>query len=118
MQLHISGLHPNLLPVTAVGFELRSPDMPADPSLAPRGILDGHGDAAARLAFVVDMMRDLSRKTDPQAMVANYGRRMREVIPADAHMSLSRRDLAAPAVRITRSSRWEPGVNPWKHKDR
>src|SRR5436190_11130747 len=94
------------------------PPAHADPLFASPGLLDAHGDAAHKLAFVVDMMRDLSRQTDPQEMVANYGRRMRQVIPADGHMSLSRRDLPRPQVRITRSSQWEAGVNPWKQKDR
>lgn len=80
-------------------------------------LLSAHGDTQQKLAFVIDMMRDLSRQTDPQVMVANYGKRMREVIRSDANFSLSRRDLEAPYYRITRSSRWEENINPWKHKD-
>jgi sigma-B regulation protein RsbU (phosphoserine phosphatase) len=64
------------------------------------------------------MMRDLSAQTDPQVMVRNYGQRMRQIIHSDANMSLSRRDLEPPHYRITRSSRWEDPVNPWKAKDR
>ena len=82
-------------------------------------LLDAHGgDREQRLAFVVDMMRDLSRQTDPQLMVAEYGKRMRQIVPSDANFSLSRRDLEAPYFRITRSSRWEDPVNPWKSTDR
>ena len=84
----------------------------------PVGLLAGHGDTDQKLAFVLDMMRDLSLQTDPQIMVANYGLRMRQVVQADASFSLSRRDLEKPYFRITRSSRWEEGVNPWKNKDR
>jgi sigma-B regulation protein RsbU (phosphoserine phosphatase) len=90
--------------------------MPA--TLSSPNLLAAHGDARQKLAFVVDMMKELSRHTDPQRMVAEYGRRMREVIPSDGHFSLSRRDLDAPHFRVTRSSRWEAGVNPWKHQDR
>jgi sigma-B regulation protein RsbU (phosphoserine phosphatase) len=86
--------------------------------LLASGLLDAHGDWRQKLAFVTDMMRDLSRQTDPQEMVANYGERMRKIIPSDGSMSLSRRDLEEPYFRITRSSRWELGVNPWKSADR
>ena len=80
-------------------------------------LLSHHGDWRQRLDFVVDMMRDLSAQTDPQLMVKAYGQRMRQVIHSDANFSLSRRDLEKPFYRITRSSRWEDPVNPWKAKD-
>jgi sigma-B regulation protein RsbU (phosphoserine phosphatase) len=70
-----------------------------------------------RLAFVVDTMRELSRQTDPQAMVRAYGARMRQVIPSDKSLSLSRRELQTPKYRITRSSSWERPVNPWQQRD-
>ena len=70
-----------------------------------------------RLAFVVETMRELSRQTDPQAMVRAYGKRMRQVMPSDKNLSLSRRDLPAPQYRITRSSSWDNSVNPWKQRD-
>src|SRR4051794_22377190 len=95
-----------------------TPDTAPPDVLPASGILAGHGDWQQRLAFVTDMMRDLSRQTDPQAMVANYGQRMRKIIPSDANMSLSRRDLEEPYFRITRSSRWEAGINPWKNPNR
>jgi sigma-B regulation protein RsbU (phosphoserine phosphatase) len=90
-----------------------SPDL-----LLASDLLAAHGTWEQRLAFVVDMMRDVSRQTDPQQMVADYGKRMRQIVSSDANMSLSRRDLDHPLFRITRSSRWEQGPNPWKQKDR
>ena len=69
---------------------------------------------AERLAFVVESMRDLSRQTDPQAMVRTYGDRMRVAMPADGTMSLSRRGLGGRRFRITRSSRFAADVDPWK----
>lgn len=69
---------------------------------------------AERLEFVVESMRDLSRQTDPQEMVRTYGARMREAMPADGTMSLSRRGLSGRKYKITRSSRFEGDVNPWK----
>jgi sigma-B regulation protein RsbU (phosphoserine phosphatase) len=76
------------------------------------------GDWSQRLAYVVDMMRDVSRQTDPQAMVKSYGKRMREIMHADGSMSLSRRELTYPYYRITRSSQWGPDHDPWKSRDK
>jgi sigma-B regulation protein RsbU (phosphoserine phosphatase) len=71
-----------------------------------------------RLTLVVDTMRDISRQTDPQAMVRVYGRRLGQLLPVDRRLSLSRRGLSSPYYRITRSSTWTEEVNPWKEKDR
>ena len=71
-----------------------------------------------RLAFAVETMREMSRQTEPQAMVQAYGRRMRQVMPSDRTLSLSRRDLPAPHYRITRSSTWDGTVNPWQQRER
>ncbi|CAN5496908.1 hypothetical protein BH09PLA1_BH09PLA1_10500 [soil metagenome] len=66
-----------------------------------------------RLKFVMEMMREMSLQTDPQAMVRNYMARVRQVMPVDGFISLSRRGLRRPQVRITRSNRWGMDVNPW-----
>src|SRR5262245_14758236 len=71
-----------------------------------------------QLAYIVAMMREMSLHTDPQEMRIAYNRRMRGMLPVDATLSLSRRDLAFPYFRITRSSRWKEDVNPWKQKER
>jgi len=73
---------------------------------------------AGRLALTVDVMRDLSRARDPQAMYRVYARRMGEIFPTDRQISLSRRGLAAPAVRVTRFNLWPADVNPWTEPDR
>ena len=70
------------------------------------------------MALIVETMREMSRQTDPQAMVRVFGKRSRELLPIDRSVSLSRRDLAPPQYRITRSSTWTSEVNPWKEKDR
>ncbi len=62
------------------------------------------GDWQKRLAVIVETMREISRQTDPQAMVRIYGQRMRQFLPVDGSISLSRRGLTFPAYRITRSS--------------
>jgi sigma-B regulation protein RsbU (phosphoserine phosphatase) len=76
------------------------------------------GDTQQRLALVVDTMRELSRQTDPQAIVRLYNRRMQELIPTDRRISLSRRELTPPRVRVTRFNLWTEEINPWKERDR
>ncbi|HYE20053.1 MAG TPA: PP2C family protein-serine/threonine phosphatase [Tepidisphaeraceae bacterium] len=80
-------------------------------------MLAGIGDAAEQLRFVVETVRELSAQDDPQGMVRYYGTRMRTLLPSDGYLSLSRRELSAPLVRVTRFSGWGE-VNPWKQKDR
>ena len=75
------------------------------------------GDWRQRLAQIVEMMREMSRQTDPQEMVRSYGERVRLLLPSDQRMSLSRRGLTAPKYRITRSATWKKSINPWKEKD-
>src|SRR5262245_29384887 len=67
-----------------------------------------------RMDFIVQTMREMSQQTDPQLMVSTYNKRMRQLIPADGWISLSRRDLHRPKYRITRSHLWGTGHNPWK----
>jgi sigma-B regulation protein RsbU (phosphoserine phosphatase) len=67
-----------------------------------------------RLELIVETMREMSRQTDPQAMVRAYLARMRRILPSDRMVAVSRRGLPAPKYRITRSSLWKEDVNPWK----
>jgi sigma-B regulation protein RsbU (phosphoserine phosphatase) len=76
------------------------------------------GDWQNRLAVIVDTMREISRQTDPQAMVRIYGGRIRQLMPVDRSVSLSRRGLTFPNYRITRSTTWQENINPWKEKER
>ena len=48
------------------------------------------------MAIIVQMMREMSSQTDPQAMVRAYGEHIRTLLPVDGSVSLSRRELAAP----------------------
>jgi sigma-B regulation protein RsbU (phosphoserine phosphatase) len=92
----------------------RTDDMRAFP-----GLLDGaKADWRERLELIVAAMREMSSQTDPQQMRNLYSRRMQQLRPTDRSVSLSRRDLAAPFFRITRSSTWAEDINPWKEKDR
>jgi len=74
--------------------------------------------ASERLDAVVAMMREMSLQTDPQDMVRAYANRMRELIPSDGSIALSRRDMDPPFYRITRFSGWETVINPWTQRDR
>jgi sigma-B regulation protein RsbU (phosphoserine phosphatase) len=71
-----------------------------------------------RLHLIEDLMRDMSRHTDPQEMVRAYAERIQQLLPIGRRISLSRRGLAYPHYRITRSTTWSEDVNPWKEKDR
>ncbi len=84
----------------------------------PPGMFDRAAPWPERLAHIVDTMRALSRQTDPQEMVNTYGERMEGAFDADRMVSLSRRDLARPWYRITRSSTWEEDINPWLERSR
>ena len=73
-----------------------------------------NSDWRPRLEHVVSTMQELSRQTDPQDMVRTYGDRMKTLLPIDRRVSLSRRDLKAPMVRVTRFTGWEEDIDPWK----
>src|SRR5580700_8036798 len=71
-----------------------------------------------QLSLIVETMRDMSRHTDPQEMLRAYAQRIRDLLPIDRRLSLSRRGLKHPQYRITRSTTWAEEINPWKEKDR
>jgi sigma-B regulation protein RsbU (phosphoserine phosphatase) len=72
------------------------------------------------LDLVVEMMRDISRYTDPQQAAMRYARGIREsgFFPADHYLSLSRRGLQYPEYRITRSTTWKENIDPWRDVDK
>jgi sigma-B regulation protein RsbU (phosphoserine phosphatase) len=82
-------------------------------------LLDGTtGEWRERLGLIVSAMREMSVQSDPMEMRNAYSRRMQKLRPTDRSVSLSRRDLAAPRFRITRSTTWGEHINPWKEKER
>src|SRR5947209_1011417 len=84
-----------------------------------KSLLDNtENDWQERLDIVVGMMREMSLQTDPQEMVRAYGEKVRQILPSDRRISLSRRGLTAPQYRITRSTTWPQTVDPWREKDR
>jgi len=75
-------------------------------------------DWKTRLDTIVAMMRDVSRQTDPQAMVRAYSGYMRTLQPMDGFLSVTRRDTEPPFYRIARSTLWDDTINPWKERDK
>ena len=72
----------------------------------------------ARLAVSVEVMRELSRYSDPQEMYAVFARRMAQLFPVSRQLSISRRGLRFPQYRVTRFNLWTDPVNPWKESHR
>ena len=72
-----------------------------------------NSDWTERLAIVEDMVRSISQQTDPQALVRTYGEKLQQLSPVERRISLSRRGLQAPFIRITRSTTWEEEIDPW-----
>lgn len=71
-----------------------------------------------RLGEVIDLLKLTSHASDdPQKSVLAYASRMRKWSTADRIISLSRRDLAPPLVRVTRSTTWTREVDPWRETD-
>lgn len=75
-------------------------------------------DTMERLEAVIDLTKSTSLHTDPEAMVRDYGARVRTLFGAIGIVSLSRRGLTRPWFRITRASAWKEAINPWRHQDR
>lgn len=71
-----------------------------------------------RLSVSVEIMRELSRYTDPQDMYAVFSRRMGQIFPTARQLTLSRRNLDRPDYRVTRFNLWKDAANPWTHLDR
>ena len=71
-----------------------------------------------RLDLIVDMMRDMSRHTDPQAMVRSYAEKIQQLLSVHRRLSISRRGLNAPWFRVTRSTSWTQEINPWTEPER
>ena len=82
-----------------------------------RVIADGD-DWRERLAYIVETMREMSRQTDPQAMVLAYAQRIERIMHRDRMVTLSRRGHAHPECRITRDTENANNLNPWSERDR
>jgi sigma-B regulation protein RsbU (phosphoserine phosphatase) len=70
------------------------------------------------LKIVNDLMRDVSRQTDPHELVRIYSEGVKQLYGTDRLISLSRRGLEAPWYRVTRDSRQTEQIDPWKQRDK
>lgn len=72
----------------------------------------------SRLTASVELMRELSRSSDPQEMYQLFARRMDDLFPVTRRLTISRRGLHYPEYRITRCTLWKESVDPWKETHR
>lgn len=75
-------------------------------------------DRESRLRAVVEMMREVSLQNDPIELVNVYGRRMAEFVKSAGFISISRRGLKFPEVRVTRAHNWKQIIDPWADKQK
>ena len=64
-------------------------------------------DAEARLRYVTDMMREVSRQRTPADLVNVYGEHMRRMLPLDRLLTISRRGEPPGRWRITRDRHFD-----------
>jgi phosphoserine phosphatase RsbU/P len=72
----------------------------------------------ARLAISSDFMRELSRYSDPLTLYSVFTRRMNQLFPTDKQLTLSRRGVDRPNVRVTRFNGWTDTPNPFTQWDK
>jgi phosphoserine phosphatase RsbU/P len=75
-------------------------------------------DWQGELEIVSELMRSVSRQTDPQELVRIYAEVVQRLYGSDRLVSASRRGLEAPWYRITRDSRQSDPIDPWRQRDR
>lgn len=72
----------------------------------------------ARQAVAVELMRELSRYSDPGELSRVFARRMNQLYPTARQITLSRRGLSLPQVRVTRFSGWADPPDPFREPDK
>jgi phosphoserine phosphatase RsbU/P len=72
----------------------------------------------ARQTVAVELMRELSRYSDPGELSRVFARRMGQLYPTDRQVSISRRGLSLPDVRVTRFSGWSQPPDPYREADK
>ena len=72
----------------------------------------------AKLAISVDVMRELSRTSDPDEMFRVFSHRMNQVYPTNRQITITRRGLNEPEFRILRSNIWKERIDPYREPHR
>src|SRR5438132_13029621 len=68
---------------------------------------------SSRLQHIDALVRELSVQDDPERLIRVLSGHPEQLWPRDGLVTVPRRDLAAPASRITRSWLWPQLVRPW-----
>ena len=68
--------------------------------------------ARGRLAVSVELMRELSRYSDPEELSRVFARRLNQLYPTSRQLTVSRRGLDEPWYRVTRYNLWPQAANP------
>lgn len=72
----------------------------------------------ARLAVAVELMRELSRYSDPGELSSVFAKRMNQLYPTSRQITLSRRGVEPPKFRITRYNRWTTEIDPYREQQK
>src|SRR5262249_9111849 len=75
--------------------------------------LGGNGHTPSRLRRIDDLVMEMSAQDDAERLVGVFARQGAFLVHRDGFLSVSRRDLAAPYYRLTRSWRWSESANPF-----
>jgi phosphoserine phosphatase RsbU/P len=81
-------------------------------------MLKGRRPWREELEIIDRTMKAISGIADPEELVTVYWESIGELLPITDYLAVSRRDLAWPEFRITRSSRFTEHFNPWTDRDR
>jgi len=95
-------------PTPVVPAPAASPAVPGTP--APRG--------PERWQQIDALVRDLSKLDDPDQLVRAFASRGDILVRNDGFITVSRRGLAPPAYRVSRSWRMQEVINPWTEPHR
>lgn len=81
-------------------------------------MLKGRRPWQEELEIIDDTMKAISGVTDPEELVSRYWEGIDKLLPIHDYISVSRRNVEAPAYLITRSTRFAEHFNPWTQRDR
>lgn len=77
-----------------------------------------NGHPLSRLRLIDDLVMEMSAQDDADRLVRVFARQGEFLVRRDGFVSVSRRDLATPHYRVTRSWRWREAINPWTEPHR
>ena len=88
-------------------------------SISPTDFFDPTArNSRARIAVSVELMRELSRYSDPNELSRVFASRMNQLYPTSRQITLSRRGLSSPAFRVTRFSQWTNAADPYRQPEK